>query len=43
MKYLLDTHIILWMITDDKRLSKEARDIILSNENDLFFSVAYIN
>lgn len=43
MKYLLDTHIILWMITDDKRLSKEARDIILANENDLFFSVAYIN
>lgn len=42
MKVLLDTHIILWALTDDERLSKKAKTIILSKENDIYYSVASI-
>lgn len=42
MKYILDTHIILWLITDDVRLSDEARKIILSKENKIYYSVASV-
>ena len=31
MKYLLDTHTILWYLFGDSRLSKNAKDIIESN------------
>ena len=31
MKYLLDTHIILWDLLDDKNLDKKAKEIILNN------------
>lgn len=39
MQVLLDTHVILWAITDDKRLSDKAREIILNPKNELFYSV----
>lgn len=42
MKLLLDTHIILWALTDDARLSTKAKDIILSSEDEIFYSVATI-
>lgn len=42
MKYLLDTHPFLWIITDDSKLSKKARDIYLDSENDIFLSMASI-
>ena len=42
MKLLLDTHIILWALTDDARLSAKAKDIILSSEDEIFYSVAII-
>lgn len=42
MRYLLDTHIILWLITDDDRLSDESRKIILSRENKIYYSVASV-
>ena len=42
MKLLLDTHIILWALTDDARLSAKAKDIILSSEDEIFYSVATI-
>jgi PIN domain nuclease of toxin-antitoxin system len=38
MKFLLDTSTFLWMITDDKKLSKKAKNIIIDGENELFFS-----
>lgn len=38
MKYLLDTHAILWYLFGDSRLSKKAKKIIESNE--CFFSYA---
>lgn len=38
MKILLDTHVIIWSITNDPRLSASARSLILSPENMVFFS-----
>jgi PIN domain nuclease of toxin-antitoxin system len=40
MKVLLDTHAFLWLITDDDRLSENARQTFLNTENGLFFSAA---
>ncbi len=40
MRLLLDTHAFLWWITDDKRLSRSARDLIADGANEVFFSAA---
>ena len=40
MKLLLDTHIIIWALTDDSRLSQSARNLLSSPENIIHFSVA---
>jgi PIN domain nuclease of toxin-antitoxin system len=40
MKVLLDTHAFLWLISDDGRLSENARQTFLNTENSLFFSAA---
>jgi len=40
MKILLDTHIFLWWITDDSRLSADARGAISDSRNELYFSAA---
>ncbi|NEN75021.1 type II toxin-antitoxin system VapC family toxin [Pelistega sp. NLN82] len=42
MKYLLDTHILLWAATNSPKLSQVARDIINDDTNDLYFSAASI-
>lgn len=42
MKVLLDTHIILWALTNDERLSEKAKTIILFRENDIYYSTASI-
>ncbi len=38
MKYLLDTHAFLWMISAPERLSGKVRSIIEDANNDLFLS-----
>ena len=38
MKYLLDTHIILWALIDDPRLTQETKDIIMNDSNSIFYS-----
>lgn len=38
MRLLLDTHIALWSLTDDPRLSRKARDLILDPANAVFVS-----
>ncbi len=38
MKYLLDTHVILWWLLDPKELNKKARDIISDRSHLLFTS-----
>jgi len=40
MRALLDTHVFLWWITDDPRLSPRVREIIGDGENELLLSVA---
>lgn len=40
MKLLLDTHIALWSLTDDARLSAKARDLILDPDNEIYVSAA---
>ncbi len=40
MKILLDTHIFLWWITDDPRLSVRAKEIITDLHNELYLSAA---
>jgi PIN domain nuclease of toxin-antitoxin system len=40
VKILLDTHLLLWSISESRRLSAEARRLIGDAENELAFSVA---
>lgn len=40
MMYLIDTHVLLWYMGGDKRLSADFINKIEDNENDLFFSKA---
>jgi PIN domain nuclease of toxin-antitoxin system len=40
MRVLLDTHIFLWWIDNNKQLSPTARNIIGDGQNELFFSAA---
>jgi len=40
MKYLLDTHSLIWFIGGDAQLSTHARQLIDEEENELFISVA---
>ena len=42
MNILLDTHIAIWAMTDDKRLTKKARDIILDPANNIYYSAASV-
>ena len=40
MKYLLDTHLLLWAAGQPERLSAEARDLLGDSDNTLLFSAA---
>ncbi len=42
MKLLLDTHIILWAISDDAKLPDIARTLITDKTNEVFFSLASV-
>jgi hypothetical protein len=33
MKYLLDTHILLWSFVESEKLSKNTRSILLDDDN----------
>lgn len=39
MKILLDTHIIIWAITNSPKLPTKAKEIITDSGNDIYFSV----
>ena len=39
MKYLLDTHTLLWFLRGDKKLSDKARQLIDSPRNSKFLSI----
>lgn len=40
MNYLIDTHILLWYIVGDKRVSSEIQDKIENDANNIFLSNA---
>lgn len=40
MNYLLDSHVLLWWITNDKRLSTPVKEVISSQNNLLYWSTA---
>lgn len=40
MKILLDTHIFLWFVSGDSRLSEAFRNAIVDADNLVFLSVA---
>lgn len=40
MNLLLDTHIVLWWLSDSSKLSKKSRSIISDTNNFIFVSVA---
>ncbi len=40
MKFLLDTHLLLWAAGKPKRLSRHARSLLDNSGNELYFSAA---
>jgi PIN domain nuclease of toxin-antitoxin system len=42
MRLLLDTHVLLWWLTNDRKLSKAIAGILSSEENDVAVSAAAI-
>jgi PIN domain nuclease of toxin-antitoxin system len=42
MRLLLDTHVWLWLIGDEERLSPEARTTLAAADSELFLSVAAV-
>lgn len=42
MRILLDTHIFLWFINKDKKLSIEVRDAIRDRNNEVYLSVVSV-
>ena len=42
MKILLDTHVLIWAITDNKKLSDEAKNIILDPANEICYSAVSV-
>ncbi len=42
MQLLLDTHIALWAITDDDRLAKSAKNLIVNDRNQIWVSAVSI-
>lgn len=40
MKYLLDTHIVLWLAENSPKLSNTAKTIVLDEANEKYVSIA---
>ena len=39
MNILLDTHVVLWALTNDPGLSQRAKDLISDPDNEIFYSI----
>lgn len=39
MKYLLDTHILIWILTDNPRLDSIVKTVLIDSSNEFFFSI----
>lgn len=42
MKILLDTHVFLWIITNDNRLTEVAKSMYVDKGNEIYLSLASI-
>ncbi len=42
MRYLLDTHALLWLITENPKLTKKVKQIYFDGENEIFLSMGSI-
>lgn len=42
-RYLLDTHVLLWLVNTPEKLSKKAQRVILDKDNQLFYSLISMN
>ena len=42
MSYLIDTHTLLWIVTDSPKLSDRAKELYLDSENKIMISLASI-
>lgn len=42
MNVLIDTHIAIWAVINDPKLPERAKDIILDEKNEIFYSTASI-
>ena len=42
MEILLDTHVVLWWLADDDRLSSKSRALIANSENTVYVSAASV-
>lgn len=42
MNLLLDSHVLIWALTEDERLSEKARHLILDPDNVIYYSAASI-
>ena len=42
MRYLLDTHVFLWAIASDRRLTKTANEILFQRGNEFFLSAGSV-
>lgn len=42
MRLLLDSHIAIWALTNDPRLSEAARELLLDDDNEVFVSAVSV-
>ena len=42
MKYLIDTHTLLWSVGNNPKLSEKAKEIYLNPKNEIYLSLASI-
>ena len=42
MRFLLDTHTLLWLVNDDPQLGKKVKKVYLDDGNEIFISMASI-
>ena len=42
MNLLLDTHLLIWALNEDPRLSNKARELILDSDNAIYYSAVSI-
>ena len=42
MKYLVDTHLLIWTVLDSAKLSDKAKNILEEDDNEYYFSAASV-